>query len=483
MNNFLKSRLIMKSCTKLIATICLLSITMTNAQIAPTITEITMYDWTDTAIALPSADKDRICGLNTATQTLYILGGESSSTDWISYDIHNNQFVAHALSLSVPITCRGRCYTQFDHNLYFVADRKIGKFDMNTETLYYPFHVKSATSYGPRVCLAISEDGNHLFALGGSTAEDSSSVTNEYKLFDIAQQIRAYGPYMWYRRSALSCQVVGDYLYAIGGDAAVQTGAGHYIEKMYIGDLTETYAAKTASQYKWDRLPFTVSPILNDGHESLVFGTNIYIIGGGDDASPTNRILRLDTTTDVLYEDKSFPVGLKRFCGALSDQRDMYVVRETKVYHTTLYLTPEPTPKPTPKPTTPNPTSKPTPNPTPKPTPNPTPKPTQNPTPRPTDPGTSTCGDTVLGPYHGTPVTLTVQIPFKGDLEFNAATSNFVVTDIEAFSKLDVPLGTDTDNDGVVTLYGVPAGQYKFIINGEGTTSGQFEVQTRCTSP
>eukprot|EP01083_Nonionella_stella_P102918 293355_1 len=106
---------------KLIATICVLSISMTNAQIAPTITEITMYDWTDTTTALASADKDRICGLNTATQTLYILGGESRSTDWISYDINDNQFVTHALSLSVPITCRGRCYTQFDHNLYFIA--------------------------------------------------------------------------------------------------------------------------------------------------------------------------------------------------------------------------------------------------------------------------------------------------------------------------------------------------------------------------
>eukprot|EP01083_Nonionella_stella_P102919 293356_1 len=120
-DNILKSRLIMKSCTKLIATLYLLSITMTNAQTAPTITEITMYDWTDTGIALPSADRDRICGLNTATQTLYILGGESRSTDWISYDINDNQFVTHALSLSVPITCRGRCYTQFDHNLYFIA--------------------------------------------------------------------------------------------------------------------------------------------------------------------------------------------------------------------------------------------------------------------------------------------------------------------------------------------------------------------------
>eukprot|EP01083_Nonionella_stella_P243186 847647_1 len=350
----------MESCTKFIATIYLLSMTVTNAHIAPTITDITMHDWTNTAIALPSADRDRMCGLNTVTQTIYILGGESRSTDWISYDINNNQFDTHALSLSVPFACMGRCYTQFNHNLYFITDRKIGKFDMNTETVNYQFHVKSPTSYGPRVCLAISEDGNHLFALGGSNTADGSSVSNEYKLFDLVQQILAYGPYMGYRRSALSCQVVGDYLYAIGGDAAVTANAGDSIEKMYIGDLAETYTAKMASQYRWDRLPFSVSPILNDGHESLVFGTDIYIIGGGDDSSPTNRILRLDTTTDILYEDKSFPVGLKRFCGVLSDQREMYVVHETKIYHTTLHLTSNPTLKPTSNPTTPKPTLNPT---------------------------------------------------------------------------------------------------------------------------
>eukprot|EP01083_Nonionella_stella_P098013 275538_1 len=115
-------------------------------------------------------------------------------------------------------------------------------------------------------------------------------------------------------------------------------------------------------------------------------------------------------------------------------------------------------------------------------TPRPTPKPTPKPTPRPTDPGTSTCGDILQGSYHGTPVTFTIQMPFVGDLEFSAAGSNFRVTDIEAFTKLNVPLGTDVDKDEVVTIHAVPEGQYKFIIHGEGTQSGTFQITSRCTS-
>eukprot|EP01084_Bolivina_argentea_P042901 79080_1 len=113
--------------------------------------------------------------------------------------------------------------------------------------------------------------------------------------------------------------------------------------------------------------------------------------------------------------------------------------------------------------------------------------PTANPiattTPRPTDPvGTWTCGDTTSGAYHGQPVTFVVNLPYDGSLQFNAAGSSFVVTDIEAFTNLNVALATDADNDEEVTLYDKPAGDYKFIINGEGTSSGTFKATIACLS-
>eukprot|EP01083_Nonionella_stella_P051866 137723_1 len=161
---------------------------------------------------------------------------------------------------------------------------------------------------------------------------------------------------------------------------------------------------------------------------------------------------------------------------------------------------PEPTlkpiAKPTPEPVTFQPTSKPTSTPTHSPilntvrtlgpTLNPTSKPTSKPTLNPivksTDPGVSTCDDTIIGTYNGVPVTLLVHIPFEGGLQFNAQSSTFQVTDMEAFSRLNVPLGTDLDNDEIITLINVPAGDYQFIIYGGSATSGTFEATIRCFS-
>eukprot|EP01083_Nonionella_stella_P222021 792629_1 len=148
---------------------------------------------------------------------------------------------------------------------------------------------------------------------------------------------------------------------------------------------------------------------------------------------------------------------------------------------TTSAPTSNPTRKPTPDPT-PKPTKQPTSNPTHPPTPNPTLKPTGTPTARPTNPVASDCGDTVNGEYHGLPVTFAVNLPFDGNLQFDASTSDFPVTEIDAFTKLGTALATDTDNDEKVTLYDAPAGDYKFIISG-GTQSGTFEAIISCFTP
>eukprot|EP01083_Nonionella_stella_P222022 792631_1 len=151
----------------------------------------------------------------------------------------------------------------------------------------------------------------------------------------------------------------------------------------------------------------------------------------------------------------------------------------------TPHATPNPTRKPTPNPTpnhTSTPTKQPTLNPTHQPTPNPTFKPTEMPTPRPTNPVASTCDDTVNGEYNGLPVTFAVNLPFDGNLQFDASTSDFPVTEIEAYTNLNIELGTDTDNDEKVTIYNAPAGNYKFIISG-GTQSGTFEARISCFTP
>eukprot|EP01083_Nonionella_stella_P208101 755455_1 len=129
------------------------------------------------------------------------------------------------------------------------------------------------------------------------------------------------------------------------------------------------------------------------------------------------------------------------------------------------------------------PTPEPTPKPTLKPTPKPTLNPTKRPTPKPTNPvGTSTCGDYVVGAYNGAHVTFIVYLPYEGDLAFNAALSSFFVTDIEAFTIYDQPITHLPPRDEEITIYNQPAGNYKFIMNGEGTASGTFRVNIACFS-
>eukprot|EP01083_Nonionella_stella_P160293 523853_1 len=151
---------------------------------------------------------------------------------------------------------------------------------------------------------------------------------------------------------------------------------------------------------------------------------------------------------------------------------------------------PTPTPKPTSNPTkksTSNPSFTPTlqttPNPTPQPAPtfNPILTPTSYPTGRPTDPDTATCGDDVIGPYNGQSVTISVHLPFEGDLQCDASASTIAVTDVEALTKIGISMATDTDHDGTVTVSSIPPGDYKFIIYG-GTQTGTFEAHIRCMS-
>eukprot|EP01083_Nonionella_stella_P191865 709775_1 len=149
-----------------------------------------------------------------------------------------------------------------------------------------------------------------------------------------------------------------------------------------------------------------------------------------------------------------------------------------------------PTPRPTKNPTT-NPTKMPTTNPTQTPTTNPTTTPTHHPTtvapsraptPRPTNPGDAACGDRITGAYNDENVTFIVHLPFVGNLQFDASSSDFSVTDIEAFTKLDMPLGSNADGYETVSLYNLPVGKYKFKIWSTVDTTGTFDVEIICES-
>eukprot|EP01083_Nonionella_stella_P133644 406307_1 len=152
----------------------------------------------------------------------------------------------------------------------------------------------------------------------------------------------------------------------------------------------------------------------------------------------------------------------------------------TGLYHVQIRcLSDEPTVFPTSSPITPYPTRRPSPGPTKRPTKKPTAKPT---TPSPTQPGTMTCGESTVGTYSnaGDPLIFEVRMPFIGELVFDASNSNFAISSIDAQTKLGSNLGSDADNDGIVSVNPAPSGDYKFVM--VGAVSGVYRVQILCVS-
>merc|ERR1712154_247617 len=126
------------------------------------------------------------------------------------------------------------------------------------------------------------------------------------------------------------------------------------------------------------------------------------------------------------------------------------------------------------------PTMSPTNDPSPAPTTNPTKHPV---TPYPTNPGSLVCPSSLSGQYSDEPITFYVQMPFQGNLEFNAQQSSFVVAGIEGFTEFgQSPIALDTNNDGIVTLNNIIAGNYRFILAANNGVSGTFNVQIQCQS-
>eukprot|EP01083_Nonionella_stella_P205028 747012_1 len=136
-------------------------------------------------------------------------------------------------------------------------------------------------------------------------------------------------------------------------------------------------------------------------------------------------------------------------------------------------------------PTTPpsnNPSISPSKYPTPSPTDIPTNNPSINPTtPSPTDPGELICDDIISGEYNGIALSFTVRINYEGDLTFDATNSSFTPTSIIGTYYNNTIIDMDNNNDAILTLYNLPFGYYKFILDGGAITS-TFHIQISCQS-
>eukprot|EP01083_Nonionella_stella_P094149 264076_1 len=107
--------------------------------------------------------------------------------------------------------------------------------------------------------------------------------------------------------------------------------------------------------------------------------------------------------------------------------------------------------------------------------------PTKNPsTPSPTSPGTLNCGDTHAGDYNGIELNFTVNMPYEGDMVFDATYSVVNIDAIYAYDVVGNLLHSNTDSD-TVTISGVDAGNYRFLLDA-GAASSIYEIRISCSS-
>eukprot|EP01083_Nonionella_stella_P052982 140356_1 len=290
-----------------------------------------LSQWTISSAVFPSGSTATraICGYNFNTWRLHILEGTNS----ISYDVTSNEFSTHS-PLPISISSDSQGYAQFDNYLYFVHDYSIGAFNMDTEQMQYPLSTQllSAKTHS---CLTISQDGAHLFILGGKDA--TKAIINTFQIYDIETQTLVTGPQKVEKTNCCtssSCTVIDDQLYWFGGYKR-NNPLQNVIEVIDVSNI-----ANIASK-SWQILTY-----FSQGrrfHKSVLFNALIYNIGGqaqymnatgAGTATATNLVEMFDPNTKQIEVDTPLPETMGYPC-VVTGNDVIFVTKGQSLYWTT----------------------------------------------------------------------------------------------------------------------------------------------------
>eukprot|EP01083_Nonionella_stella_P172470 592010_1 len=351
-----------------------------------------LSQWTKSSTKLPIdiTSPGSICGHSSTTNKLFILSGNNL----MSYDLSSKQFTTHSTTLPVTINCIASCYAQFNQYLYFIAPDPdgISIFDMNT--LQIQSNQLLTTARGRETCLTMSNDGKHLFIVGGRTrSEPGDSLGNPIKTFqiyDIDHGTLVTGPRMnGYVRyyMAPGCAVLGNRLYHFGGYEQYYGPKGkvEYIDVSNIENIAGQtwYSHGALNPYRSHQ-----RTVVYQGLAYNIGGLALLPGGGELDTFETDIADHFDCGSGQNVVDTPLPFAMKQHCVATTDNA-IFVMNGQDLY----WATPDSATF-----TTCNPTSDPTAKPTADPTPDPTAKPTADPTPDPTHPSTDPTSDPTVDP-------------------------------------------------------------------------------------
>eukprot|EP01083_Nonionella_stella_P301091 1031287_1 len=100
--------------------------------------------------------------------------------------------------------------------------------------------------------------------------------------------------------------------------------------------------------------------------------------------------------------------------------------------------------------------------------------------PQPRAPRTLFCGDTLVGPYNGVPITFTLHVSSVMHFLFDASDSKFTLTGIQLYTGGSL-LVSDLDDDGIIYLEMIAIGDYNFVMYGNDQSAPTYSPSASTT--
>eukprot|EP01084_Bolivina_argentea_P138597 243960_1 len=209
-------------------------------------------------------------GYDSSTDAILLFGGYRYPQHFTLF-LKGNFLWGGTNFLFNPTRSVSQHYTQINHELWMIRGHGDGFITINTKTHVVTdpsIVIPTNVNYG--ACLTSTE--HHLIVIGSGTASSSNPPTNTVQIYSINNGIWLDNvPLLNDNRSALSCAVVNDKVFAIGGWGYDPITYYHNIEVL---DISESFTS-------WDYF----SGSLRTGRRetrSVVYGAYIYVIGGVD---------------------------------------------------------------------------------------------------------------------------------------------------------------------------------------------------------
>eukprot|EP01084_Bolivina_argentea_P287771 493802_1 len=279
---------------------------------------------TETINRLPQHISNMIVGHSTDSDFpgIWLIGGYDGSgyinpIPILYFDTNEETFYTDAATIPISvknITSNAQSFTQIGDIIYMVKDNTFATFNtatkvftQNWNNVNIPINQNSATAFSG--CLTNIED-KYLIVLGGK--DNEITYLKSIHIYDISNNIwLSNPPDMRRNRRIFTCNVVNQYMYAIGGETSYNN-QGQYpiytnsIEKLYIGNMNNIQNENwiQLSNTLVDPTAFTRSVVVNDF---------IYIIGGyqSNPFGYTSKVYIIDTNNnDNVYVDSNMAYAL-----------------------------------------------------------------------------------------------------------------------------------------------------------------------------